>query len=218
VSAGTPRRFTVGSLVRRAQSRGEWPGARRTFLEGLVGMAVWDGGRAREEDSAGGPRFGRGLGRDGGGMRPESRVRRGGWRCTGRDAGSDGPRPPDARWAEFRAGKETGAGSASSSGSLNVGMIGTGAAIVGFEINGGGGIALRSSSAFCRPGMPSGGGVSALSLTSVLDVNSKLGMGVVLSFVPSRLAMSFCSCPSLSSSPLRMDSCLRQMDDHVDGG
>lgn len=37
---GRPVRFAEGEEVRRAQSRGEWLGVRRTFLRGLVGIAV----------------------------------------------------------------------------------------------------------------------------------------------------------------------------------
>jgi hypothetical protein len=48
----------VGEEVRRAQSRGEWPGVRRTFLRGLAGIEVCVGGGARPEDI--GFRFGMG--------------------------------------------------------------------------------------------------------------------------------------------------------------
>jgi len=55
-----------------AQSRGEWPGARRTLRLGLEGLVVCVGGGASEEDGGArveregvGPRLGRGLGRDG---------------------------------------------------------------------------------------------------------------------------------------------------------
>lgn len=50
VDGGSPRRLACGSLVRRAQSRGEWPGVRRTFLRGLEGMEVCVGGGVREEE------------------------------------------------------------------------------------------------------------------------------------------------------------------------
>ena len=75
----------------------------RTLRRGLVGMDEWVGGGAREEEVDGvGTRFGRGE-REGGGMRLDGTVERRG-----------GPRtPPDARWAEFTAGKE-GAGGESS--------------------------------------------------------------------------------------------------------
>lgn len=76
-----------GLWTRCAQSRGEWPGARRTFFEGreeggrleVVGAREREGGTRREEaaegggrrveDGLGGARFVVGGGRDGGGMR-----------------------------------------------------------------------------------------------------------------------------------------------------
>lgn len=60
--------------VRRAQSRGEWLGVRRTFLEGLLGMELCVGGGKRDDVEdwvVGGPRLGseeRGM--EGGGIRP----------------------------------------------------------------------------------------------------------------------------------------------------
>jgi hypothetical protein len=94
--------LAVGEDVRRAQSRGEWPGVRRTLRFGFVGGAEWVGGRARDEDEFGGPRFGRGP-RDGGAMRP---PRAGG---AIRPAAGVGwslgvPRGASARCAEFMAG------------------------------------------------------------------------------------------------------------------
>ena len=76
-----------GLLTRCAQSSGEWPGARRTFLEGredggredAVGASERDGGArrveaaegggARVDDGLGGARLAVGGGRDGGGIR-----------------------------------------------------------------------------------------------------------------------------------------------------
>lgn len=70
MSTGRPRRFAVGEEERRAQSKGEWPGVRRTFRRGFVGMDVCVGGGAREEEVLGGPRLGRGD-RVGGAMSPD---------------------------------------------------------------------------------------------------------------------------------------------------
>jgi len=69
VEGGRPRRFESGDEETRAQSRGEWPGVRRTFLRGFVGMAEWVGGGAREEEEFDGPRLGSGE-RVGGAMSP----------------------------------------------------------------------------------------------------------------------------------------------------
>lgn len=75
--AGRPVRFAEGEEVRRAQSRGECPGVRRTFRRGLVGMELWVGGGARDERPLdGGPRFGRSE-RIGGGMSPPPAVMEG---------------------------------------------------------------------------------------------------------------------------------------------
>ena len=78
-----------GLLTRCAQSRGEWPGARRTFFEGreeggreeVVGAREREGGTRREEaaegggrrveDGLGGARFVIARGRDGGDIRFE---------------------------------------------------------------------------------------------------------------------------------------------------
>lgn len=101
MEGGNPRRLDVGLEARRAQSKGEWPGDKRTFLRGLVGMELWVGGGARlaEEEEAG-VRFGRGE-RMGGDMRPEE-----GW-SVGRGFNLGGPRtPPEALWIEFAAGNE----------------------------------------------------------------------------------------------------------------
>ena len=134
----------MGEEVRRAQSRGEWPGVRRTFLRGLRGMVECVGGGASElvlcED---GLRFGRGRRCEGGAMRP------GGWRWGGARA------PLDARWAELRAGKQEVEGR---SGSERV-KLGTGArgvvidgVGVFLEGGGGGGIAFRSRTSFMAGG------------------------------------------------------------------
>ena len=99
---------------RRAQSRGEWPGVRSTLRLGLLGMDVCVGGGARENEEEEEEGWGRRLGsgeREGGGIRVDAGttgLRRGGARA-----------PPDARWAELRAGNE-GAGGESSS--LKAGM------------------------------------------------------------------------------------------------
>lgn len=135
----------LGEDVRRAQSSGEWPGVKRTFLRGLVGMELCVGGGAREEDMLEGARFGRGD-RMGGGV-----VRAGeGWRA-GRRGGPGGP--PDARWAELRAGKDGGGGKSST---VKLGTViarvvvgGEGCFSRGFFMGGGGGgIAFRSSSSW----------------------------------------------------------------------
>jgi len=138
--------LAFGEEVRRAQSRGEWPGVRSTFSRGLVGIELCVGGRAREElDFEVGERFGRGE-RRGGDMRLSE-----GWRVgTGFNLG--GPRlPPEARCAEFAAGKE-GAGGESSSWKVGMGVV-VAQGVVGDEGRflkggGGGGIALRSRSSF----------------------------------------------------------------------
>jgi hypothetical protein len=70
--------LTSTRLERCAQSRGEWPGVRRTFLEGLAGMEECVGGSIREEprdEEPMGDRFGRGE-RMGGDM--SEGLRRGG--------------------------------------------------------------------------------------------------------------------------------------------
>ncbi len=59
--------------VRRAQSSGLWPGVRRTFFRGLVGMLLWVAGGVRDVDV--GLRFGRGP-RAGGAMSPAERLGR----------------------------------------------------------------------------------------------------------------------------------------------
>jgi hypothetical protein len=65
--------LAVGEEVSRAQSRGEWPGVKRTLRFGFVGGAEWVGGNAREEEDVGGPRLGRGP-RAGGAIRPAEEV------------------------------------------------------------------------------------------------------------------------------------------------
>jgi hypothetical protein len=101
VEGGNPRRLDVGLEERRAQSNGEWPGDRTTFLRGLVGMELWVGGGARlAKEEEVGVRFGRGE-RMGGDMRPEE-----GWR-VGMGFNRGGPRtPPEALCIEFAAGNE----------------------------------------------------------------------------------------------------------------
>lgn len=72
MAGGSPRRLAVGEEERRAQSRGEWPGVRRTLRRGLMGMEVCVGGGRREPEEGceeGGPRFGTGH-RVGGAMSP----------------------------------------------------------------------------------------------------------------------------------------------------
>lgn len=49
-AGGKPRKLAVGEAVSRAQSNGEWPGERSTFLRGFVGMELCVGGKARDED------------------------------------------------------------------------------------------------------------------------------------------------------------------------
>ena len=94
---GRPRRLEEGEEERRAQSRGEWPGVNKTFLRGFAGMVVCVGGGARPLDE--GLRLGKGVVRDGGGIKEDA------WEGGGLRLG--GPRtPPEARWAEFAAGKE----------------------------------------------------------------------------------------------------------------
>ena len=93
----------MGEEDRRAQSRGLWPGVKSTFLRGLVGIEVCVGGGAREKEVVVGVRFGSWIGeRIGGDMRPAvpwglgvGRAPRRGGRLA----------PPEARWAEFGAGK-----------------------------------------------------------------------------------------------------------------
>jgi hypothetical protein len=95
--------LAVGDEERRAQSRGLWPGVRRTFFRGLVGMELCVGGGAREKDEFVGVRFGSWMGeRIGGGIRPAVP-----WGlAAGRRGGA--PAPPEARCAEFKAGNEGG--------------------------------------------------------------------------------------------------------------
>ena len=154
--SGTPRRLAEEE-VRVAQSRGEWPGVSWTFFEGFAGTLLCDGGGARPDDGAdspppGGPRLGMGARRDEG--EGPLMERRGGWRATGARLGGAlcTPAPLPARWAELRAGKE---GRSSRWGrvggaGLEVGAWrdGGGAAAEGARIAGGGGMAIRSTSAF----------------------------------------------------------------------
>lgn len=96
-------------MVRRAQSSGEWLGVRRTFLRGLVGIELWVGGGAREGavSEEVGVRFGRGERL---GMGPREGAMREG--VVGRAFSRGIARvPPDARCAEFAAGKEGMSGS-----------------------------------------------------------------------------------------------------------
>ena len=138
---------------RRAQSRGEWPGERRTFLE--RGLGVLSVGARRVDD--GGERLGSGP--RGGGIREVDEgfeggslmLRRGG-EGLGMGLRVGGTRPLEARCAELRVGKE-GGGMLCSSSSVKLGMVvafgvvgqsGSGADfLVG---KGGGGIAFRSRS------------------------------------------------------------------------
>lgn len=115
--------MAVGEEVRRAQSRGEWPGVSKTFLRGFAGMEVCVGGGARPVDV--GLRFGKGAcvrfgaGLAGGAMRPEEEdcgmgFKRGGLMLNedggvGRAFRRGGPWvPPVVLWAEIMAGKEGG--------------------------------------------------------------------------------------------------------------
>lgn len=106
VEGGRPRRFACGFLVRQAQSSGECPGVKRTFLRGLEGMELCVGGVAREVGGAMGLRLGSGPGGGGGIKDAVAFVVRGftlNWKLGSRG----GPvLPPDARCAEFAAGKE----------------------------------------------------------------------------------------------------------------
>lgn len=108
VEGGRPRRLEVGEEVRRAQSRGEWPGVSSTFWRGLRGGAVDDGGGKREVVV--GVRFGRGREREGGSSRPAAvREGEGEGGGIGRVLRRGGPRGSwEVRWAEFMAGKEGG--------------------------------------------------------------------------------------------------------------
>lgn len=124
---------------------------------GFAGIDVCVGGGASDEEAVG-DRFGRGD-RMGGDMR--SGERRGGW-TDGMGFSLGGPRPPDARWAELRAGKDgSGAGGNEDFSIENVGTFGavgvsggdggwSVAVIVGFFMKGGGGggMAFRSTTAF----------------------------------------------------------------------
>lgn len=65
MSAGRPRRFSLGSEESRAQSRGECPGASAISRPGFFGLVARVGGGKREEDEeegeeAKGERFGTG--------------------------------------------------------------------------------------------------------------------------------------------------------------
>lgn len=68
VPGGRPERDAVVEH-RRAQSRGECPGVKRTFLWGLDGGAVCVGGGVSPIDVEGGPRLGSGEGRGGGAIK-----------------------------------------------------------------------------------------------------------------------------------------------------
>jgi hypothetical protein len=124
----------------------------RTLREGLLGMDVCVGGGAREDDvEEGGRRFGRGERDGGGGMREEdgerdgSGARRGGARA-----------PPNARWAEFAAGKDGAGGESSSLNAVTVQVVVDDALARGVvgdagvlnDGRGGGGMVLRSWSSF----------------------------------------------------------------------
>ena len=144
MSLSTPERFWPERL-REAQSRGEWPGARRTFLRGLGVEVAVVMGVEREEDEAVdvGLRFGsgpvvgtrrpaavfgfeegvgrrEGTGREGGAMRPFDGRAGGAMRPFafeegGVSVGSLGGAMPPARCAEFMAGNEGGGRLSSSS-------------------------------------------------------------------------------------------------------
>jgi hypothetical protein len=163
--------LAVGEEDMRAQSRGEWPGVRRTFFRGFVGMEVCVGGGAREKVLAVGVRFGSCTGeRERGDIRPWGFVgraeRRGGapvppWAlCAELAAGNCevGVRVPLARWAEFAAGKEGAGGEEERVKVGTVGVLsspglfgGEGDFGVGFlKGGGGGGIAFLSRAALLR--------------------------------------------------------------------
>ena len=166
--------MAVGEEDTRAQSRGEWPGVKRTFFLGFVGMELCVGGGAREKEFAVGVRLGSCTGeRRGGAMRPADLVgmaeRRGGApvppaaRCAELRAGNwliVGVLVPLALCAEFAAGKE---GAGGEEERVKVGTVGVfsssglvggeGGFGVGFlKGGGGGGIACRSRSALLREG------------------------------------------------------------------
>jgi hypothetical protein len=149
-----------GLLERCAQSSGECPGVNWTFSRGLVGIAVRLGGRARDEFDATGERVGRGE-REGGGDRV-LKERKGGW-TTGKGLSRGGPRPPEARWIEFMAGNAGGEDDVglwfivrpgraealpAGGGLVALGEAGVVDAEDTLNDGGGGGIALRSRSAF----------------------------------------------------------------------
>jgi hypothetical protein len=184
-----------GEDVRRAQSRGEWFGRRRTFFDGLDGGAVCVGGGKSE---FGGVREG-----------TEERLGRGSERLgVGSDEGAPrrgGPvTPPDARCAEFMAGKEGACGSSDEASRLNEGMLEAGFwelargvggdAGVGFLNSGGGGMAARSSAALLGGGL----GICGTWLCSltVLDVGVFVEGGLICLLVVEAdvFGSSFCSC------------------------
>lgn len=150
----------MGEEDSSAQSRGECPAVSRTLRRGLVGIAVWVGGGARDEHRDGGPRCGR-EDRSGGGSSPADLLACG---CrVGVTFSRGGPcRPPEALWAELRAGKEGIEGLAEEVASVKDGAWeargvrgksrvvdeGLVVGVEGFlrDGGGGGGIALRSSS------------------------------------------------------------------------
>lgn len=157
------RRSTCGDEERRAQSRGEWPGERITAREGLVGMALWEGGGARVEEPGcrgcwGVRREGRGDGR---GLAEGRGARDGGPRCgvvrlDGRGGGGimevleEGLAARGGLGAEGVSSESVNVGTASLravAGAFGV-VSGEVSAIVGFETRGGGGGGMSWASRF----------------------------------------------------------------------
>ena len=240
VSAGKPRRFAVGDAASRAQSSGEWPGVSSTFFRGFVGTALCVGGGASEKpDTPGGPRLGSGP-RAGGGISPA--LRSGGWARGSADRGAESP--PEARCAEFSAGKEGTVGEVVSEsesesvdllmvlGMWTLGTAGTCAAgvvragIAGF-LKGGGGISFLSDSALAAAAsrVPSRliCGVST-AMVGAEGVCNTCGAGVSLFTELGRVLVSLSGVPAsllgkwLFSSSAAGCICWRKSAIHVDGG
>lgn len=100
----------MGEVDRRAQSRGEWPGVRMTWREGLVGLAVWVRGARVEEPGWRGwrpapRREGRGDGREEEGRGASVGGRAGGaMREEGRGGGAIGFEGPRCGSGEMKGG------------------------------------------------------------------------------------------------------------------
>jgi hypothetical protein len=171
-----------GLLERCAQSKGECPGVNRTFCRSFVGIAVRLGGGARDEFDITGGRFGRAD--RGGGEARGFMERKGGW-ATRKGLNRGGPRPPEARWIEFVPGNNDDVGLSFIVKLGKAEALSATEALVSLETvevvdaeetrneGGGGGIALRSRSAF----------LSSSCVFSSLDLESAGGGAAMFSLL-----------------------------------